>query len=219
MSTPEYPEADQGRCRSCGFLSKHGTRTAGIPSPRFYEVEHSERIEGSFFTHTPAAHMGTESEPMCFRQKINLMEIEEQQGRAKLLEAVNADRRCDSWYPYTPGLGPIEHYEEYQVQELERHRRDLQVKLSEMELAVQRHGAEVTEKNAIILKEHAEIAEASKQLVGELKDVAVRSDRTSRRATWLVVLLAIAQVIVGLMVYFHESYTDRLLKSIFGPLK
>lgn len=219
MANPEYPEADQGRCRSCGFLSKHGTRTAGIPSPRFYEVEHSERIDGSFFTHTPAPHVGTTSEPMCFRQKTNLMEIEEQQGRAKLLEAVNADRHCEAWYPYMPGRSPNEHYEEYKMQELERERRALETKLSEMQLGVQRYGAEVAERNAVTLKEHAEIAEASKQLVGELKDVAVRSDRTSKRVTWLVVLLAIAQVVVGLMTYFHESYTDRLLKSIFGPLK
>src|SRR5258708_6378398 len=104
------------------------------------------------------------------------------------------------------------------MEEQERQRQVLQVKLSDMELAVQRHGAEVTEKNAIILKDHAEIAEASKQLVGELRDVAVKSDQTSRRVTRLVVLLAIAQVIVGLMTYFHESYTDRLLKGIFGPL-
>jgi hypothetical protein len=221
----KYSDGNEGKCRYCGFLSKHGTQTVGFPSPRFYEVEHSERIAGDFFNHTVGFGMATKSEPMCFREKINLMEIEEKQGRAKLLAEINADRHCGSWWPYMPGLSPKEHYEVYQMQRLEQDRREFEGKLSDMALQAQQaatviaaNNATIQEKNVEIAEKNVEIAEASKQLVGELKDIAKQSDRSSKRIAWLVILLAIAQVIVGLMAFFKESYTDRFLKGIFGPL-
>src|ERR1043165_1283656 len=76
MPHGEYPEADQGKCRSCGFLSKHGTKPYGIPLPRFYEVEHSERITvGAFFRHAIGYRAWVDSEPMCFLGKISLMQL------------------------------------------------------------------------------------------------------------------------------------------------
>jgi hypothetical protein len=60
---------------------------------------------------------------MCFLGKINLMGILQLEGDAKYMEAVNADRQCDSWHPYMPGLSPKEHYDEVLMQRLEADRR------------------------------------------------------------------------------------------------
>ena len=113
MPHGEYPKADMGKCRSCGFLSKHARSAAGLPSPRFYEVEHPERTHpDSMRMHTVGYGMRADTEPMCFLGKVNLMEILQFKGDAKLVEAIMADRKCDGWYPYMPGLGPIEHYDQ-----------------------------------------------------------------------------------------------------------
>lgn len=204
MRHGEYPEADRGKCRSCGFLSKHARSTSRLPPPRFYEVEHFERESpDSFKRHTVDHSMPAATEPMCFVGETNLMEKFEQGGNAKLLEAILYDRKCGQWYAYMPGFSPKEHYEEYQMQRLENDRRAFELKLSEMAAAAQ--------------KESAAIAQDSKQLVAELKTIAEKSEKSSKRVAWLVILLAIAQVIVGLIALFHESYTDRFLRGIFGP--
>jgi hypothetical protein len=177
----KYSDGNEGKCHYCGFLSKHATRTAGVPSPRFYEVEHSERIAGSFFTHTPAPHIATECEPMCFLDKINFMEIEVHQGRKKLLEAVNSDPKCGEWYAYMPGLSPQEHYDMRSRQQFER-------------------------------------------ALDAERDMRERSyRRQDRYFLWASLILGVAQIIaaiiLGITLSYHESYTDRLLKAIFGPLK
>jgi hypothetical protein len=107
----KYSDGNEGKCRYCGFLSKHGTETVGFSSPRFHEVEHSERITGAFFNHTTSTGLVTKSEPACFLDKISFMQIEVHQGREKLLEAVNSDPKCGAWYAYMPGLSPQEHYD------------------------------------------------------------------------------------------------------------
>ena len=115
----DYP--DRGKCRSCGFLSKHARQASGLPSPRFYEVEHAERLSSDAFQHHTVGYgMRADTEPMCFMQKINLMETLQFQGSAKFLEAINADRHCDSWYPYMPGLSPMEHYQEVNMRAFEK---------------------------------------------------------------------------------------------------
>src|ERR1051326_3583020 len=113
MPHGEYPDADQGKCRSCGFLSKHAKTASDAPAPRFYEVEHSERESvDSFVVYNGGPSMRIKTEPMCFLGKINLMEILQTQGNERFVQAVLADRKCDGWYPYMPGLSPIEHYEQ-----------------------------------------------------------------------------------------------------------
>src|SRR6185436_2368184 len=119
MPHGQYPEADQGKCRSCGFLSKHATETY-VPTPRFYEAEHSERLSADRFLR----HVGSSTEPMCFLGKINLAEILIQQGHARFLVEINTDRKCDGWYPYMPGLSPIEHYQDKQMRDYERRMED-----------------------------------------------------------------------------------------------
>jgi hypothetical protein len=129
MPHGQYPEADQGKCRSCGFLSKHAAKPFGLPSPRFYEAEHSERITvGAFYRHAIGYREKIETEPMCFLGKINLVEIiiaDEQPERERKLEnEILNDRDCDGWYPYMPGLGPLEHYQDRQMRDYERKMED-----------------------------------------------------------------------------------------------
>lgn len=214
----KYSDGNEGKCRYCGFLSKHARRPEGLPAPRFYEMEHSERIEGNFDNHAVVFQKMADTEPMCFLEIINFEKINQTQGRAKLLEEINADRQCESWYPYIPGLSPKDHYEEYQMQHLELERREFEARLHDMSLRAQEAGALIAEKNATVQQKNVEIAEASRQLVSELKDIAKHNDRFSKRMTWLVIGLALIQIIVGLMEVYDESYTDRLLETIFGPL-
>ena len=141
------------------------------------------------------------------------------------MEAVNEDRHCDSWYPYMPGRSPNEHYEELQLQRLEQDRREFEARLADMTLEAQRAGAVIAEKTAAIQGKNVEIAEASKQLVSELKDIAKSSaesasqnEKFSKQATWLVIILAVAQIVVAFVALYHESYTDQFLRRIFGPL-
>src|SRR2546427_1851328 len=124
MGHGEYEESAKGRCRFCGFLSKHALQASGLPSPRFYEVEHAERLSADAFrNHTVAYGLRAETEPMCFMGEISLMAILQNEGDAKLLEAITADRKCKAWYPYMPGLSPKEHYEQLIMQRLEADRR------------------------------------------------------------------------------------------------
>lgn len=125
MPHGEYDEANKGKCRYCGFLSKHARSATGLPSPRFYEVEHSERLNvPAIFYHTAGYGLRAETEPMCFLGKINLAYTAEQKGVDKLSEAINADRKCDGWYPYMPGLSPIDHYQDRQMRDYERKMED-----------------------------------------------------------------------------------------------
>jgi hypothetical protein len=172
----------------------------------------AERLSSdSFFRHMVGYGLPAETEPMCFMGKINLMETYEKEGAEKFLEAVTTDRQCDAWYPYMPGLSPREHYEERQMQRLEQDRRAFETRLSDMSLMAQ-------DQSTIVAQQNAEIAEESKRLVAELKEIAQQSDESSKRIGFLVFFLAIAQVVVGFISLYHESYTDQFLRRIFGPL-
>jgi hypothetical protein len=144
-------------------------------------------------------------------QKINLMQTYEQEGAEKLSQAINFDRRCDAWYPYMPGFDPKEHYERLQMQRLEQDRREFEAKLADMALTAE-------QKSAAIATQSAEIARESKQLVADLKVIAQNSDRFTRRVTLWIIILAVAQVLVAVLFYLfpHESYTDQLLRKLFG---
>lgn len=204
MSHRKYSDGNEGKCRYCGFLSKHARHPAGLPSPRFYEMEHSERIDGRFDNHAVAYGKLADTEPMCFLEVVNFEAINQDQGRAKLLEEINADRQCKSWYPYMAGLSPKEHYEELQMQRLEHDRREFERKLSDM-------GLRAHEANATIL-------ESQLKIVSDLKDIAGQTDRFQRRVTLWIITFAIVQVLIAIAVYLfpRESYTDQLLRKLFG---
>ena len=41
---------------------------------------------------------------------------------------------CHKWFPYTPGLGPAEHLQEFRMQQLENDRREFERKLTQMQI-------------------------------------------------------------------------------------
>lgn len=122
MPLHEYP--DKGRCRSCGYLSKHATRADVLPSPRFYEAEHTERINvGALFRHAIDYREWIGTEPMCFVDEISFMQIiaadKQSDMECKLEDAILEYRNCPGWYPYMPGFSPMEHYQVSQMRAYE----------------------------------------------------------------------------------------------------
>ena len=119
-------DSTEGRCLSCGFLAKHAKDTGRpIPAPTFYEIETDARLDGKCFTHVPDTLLGpVETEPECIKfaamlRKEVLDETDHAGSReAAAVEVFWRDRQCKSWYPYIPGLGPIEHIRRYETERL-----------------------------------------------------------------------------------------------------
>jgi len=199
MSHGRYEDAAKGRCRSCGFLSKHGRDTVNFPSPRFYEVEHSERVYGRFTRHVVSYGMVADTEPMCFMGKINLMAILQNEGDAKLLEAITADRKCEAWYPYMPGLSPKEHYEQLIMQRLEADRRSYEQRTEESRRRYE--------------KEMTDAAEADRRRF----DAANESRNRALIVASIIIggIIGIAQIIAAFILN-RESFTDQIMRRLVG---
>ena len=203
MPHGQYPEADHGKCRSCGFLSKHAKTAADIPAPRFFEVEHAERESSdSFWNYRLVFHGGVKTEPMCFMGKINLMQVWLDRGDKGLVEQILADQKCDGWYPYMPGLSPREHYEEYQMQRLENDRRAFETRLAEI--------SQKAEESSLT------IAKDSQAIVSDLKAIAEKNDKFSRRVTFWIILLAALQAAGTILALPSVSWVQRLWHYLFG---
>lgn len=193
----EYTEEEKGRCRSCGFLSKHSTYRRS-PVPRFYEIEKHERetTEHDVLFRYPAdlasRVLEIPTELVCFvhaadlgapLRHMNALTAENWPERLRIgQEIINRDRQCPAWYPYDPGCSPREHPEELQRQRLEDDRRTFEMKLFDLGQKAQENSLKV--------------AEDSKAIVNDLKEIARANDKFSRRVTFLVVLLAVVQVVV-----------------------
>lgn len=202
MPHGQYPEADHGRCRSCGFLSKHASAPNNLPSPRFYEMEHSERERPDWMRRHVVERMFADTEPMCFLGKINLEEILQSEGAEKLVAVIKSDRKCDGWYPYMPGLSPKEHYEELTMQRLENDRRDFEMRLFEL--------SQKAQENTLV------IAKDSKAIVNDLKAIAEKNDKFSRRVTFWIVLLAALQALGSILALPSVSWVQRFWRYLFG---
>src|SRR6185369_11828653 len=180
---PDYPDADKGKCRSCGFLSKHACRVTGLPSPRFYEMEHAEREEPpAMRSHSPfPIGLPHVTEPMCFLNKINLAAVMVQQGDDALVAAILADQKCGGWYPYMPGLSTQEHYDKLTMQQLELDRQKFEERLAKRDEEV-----------------HTALVKAEQNFQLERDRIQQPTQKLMKRLTVLAVLLGILQVAVGL---------------------
>lgn len=195
---------------TCGFLSKHPQVSA--PSPRYYEIEADERrgrpTVATLFTHRPdlsIGHIGTEL--VCFFGRVNFMsqikrEVDQGERDRKTLSLIAEDRHCEAWYPYTPGFSPREHYEQLDMQRIEDDRRAFEMKLFEISQDAQ--------------KASIQIAQDSKAIVADLKAIAEKNDRFSRRVTVWVILLAVLQVVGALVALPSVSWVQRLWHHLFG---
>lgn len=220
----EYSEAEKGRCRSCGFLSKHSTYRRS-PAPRFYEIERRERetINHEELFRYPidvaARVLEVYVEIVCFvhaadlnapLREIGPIQDQNWPERVRIArEIIDFDRRCPAWYPYDPGFSPREHYEKYRMQRLEHDRREFEMRLFEMGQDAQRMGIKVAEDSKAIVSDLKEIARSNDDFVRS-------SERSTRRITILVVLLAVAQTVGTLLTLPSVPWVQRLWRYFFG---
>lgn len=120
----DYNLSERGRCETCGYFSKHG-RGSDAPTPRFYEVERSERTDTNhIFDYYTESGRRVSTEIACFRHMVNFTQeinrLNDQGERnQKIVEMVRLDRRCDAWCGYIPGFNPMEHYEDMRMRQFE----------------------------------------------------------------------------------------------------
>jgi hypothetical protein len=220
----EYAEEEKGRCRSCGFLSKHSTYRKS-PAPRFYEIEQYERQTEShellfrYPVDVAARVLEVYVEVVCFVQAADLNEPLREIGpvqegnwpeRVRIAkEIINFDRHCPAWYPYDPGFSPREHYEVYQMQRLESDRRAFETRLFEMGQKAQENSLKVAEDSRRIVHDLKEIARSN--------DDFVRSnERSTKRVTILVIVLAVIQTIGTVLALTGIGWMPRLWHHFFG---
>jgi hypothetical protein len=179
----DYKEDEKGKCRSCGFLAKHGLPGMNLPSPRFFEVDPLERRAVFFthlFNHSLIYRNSFKTELVCFVGRADLMAelaclLEE--SEAIMLNAralLDRDRQCKGWYPFTPGFDPSEHLAELRRQQLEDDRRRFEEGLSKR-------------------AEDLQTALASRE-----EESQSRTSRLMTRLTVLAVALAAVQILTGL---------------------
>lgn len=142
-----------GRCIGCGFLAKHAFDVRRVPTPSYYEIETDERENGeAAWSHLANPSQGPiKTEPVCFRQVIQMRE--EIEALEKEIKAVGVDsrsdathqvfykdRKCQSWYQYTPGFTPMDHLMNLKTELLEQAHQDSERRLRESE----RHNRRMT---------------------------------------------------------------------------
>jgi hypothetical protein len=125
-------------------------------------------------------------------------------------------RECPEWLPWTEGDSPKEHRERRDVLRLEQDRRELQVRLADME----RDSRESSEK---IAADSLKIAEATQATMAGLKDIADRTDQFTTRWTRIAVIIGVAALVAVVMTYLFPDlgrhigeWIDRSLGYPFG---
>jgi hypothetical protein len=123
----DFKQFGTGRCINCGFLGKRDKQNT---FSMCYEASDIERQTG--WLNLQVGSIATR--PWCFVGKVNFVEELQTMGvqeiqADKMGELLSKDRKCPSWYPWTPFRNPKEHFEELKVQQLEQARRIFELKL------------------------------------------------------------------------------------------
>ena len=139
------------RCANCGFLGKRALESK-IPQLT-YEMTLSDRESGNNPTYSvmepvidqPGVTRPISLRAVCYRgvyepfAEQRARGAKEGGGSAKALVAIiNEDRDCDKWHPYSPGLDPLRHLEDFRMQQLEDNRREFERRLVEMQINAER---------------------------------------------------------------------------------
>ncbi|HEX5734740.1 MAG TPA: hypothetical protein VF131_18050 [Blastocatellia bacterium] len=150
----------------------------------------------------------------CFRGKVDLVslvnELEGQRpggipGHVRETYRLQDSRQvleetgCNEWFPYESGRTPQEHLADFQLQRLDEQRRRFDLRLFE-------HEQQAQENSRLILADSQQIASDIKRATEEIKASTEASDRFTRRITWLVIILALLQVIVGTLALTSDSW-------------
>ena len=205
-----------GKCASCGFLSRSITidsvvviheipwlaRDGAIPHEA---VKPGEDLEQPYVE--------------CFLHVISIlsetMREEKAAGDSNWAAAEQRvfwkERNCPEWFGYSPGLSPERHLERYEMQRLERDRRDFELKLATLTQQVQ-------EDNKLILADSRALAQEHKELVAEIKDIArdmaisaKAGERFGKLVTFWIILLAIVQALMAIAALTNDSWIIKLL--------
>lgn len=163
----------------------------------YYEISAEDRKRGELSKAVLVPYQGPVGvNPACFRRAFDMLGALQalvQAGKGShggALELISEDRRCQEWYPYTPGLSPKEHFEEKRRLELEQERQGFEQRMEN-----ERRQFELT------------IFEMNKKLQ---EDTA----RVGYRLTVAAVIFAFAQVIAAVLALTSDSWLFHLLGRI-----
>lgn len=188
MAEPE----DKGRCVNCGFLAQRVVRGSRFDSkvilPAYYEIDQNGRTTGDVFrcVQNPLVD-AVPAEPFCFMQAAELSDevavLQKGSGwSAAALEVFKKERNCESWYRYNPGLNPKDHFEQLNMELLEKSRREWEIRLE-------------TERKDFDLK----LFEASQKIQESNRQIAADSYKTARRSFWFTLFSTFVIVILTLI--------------------
>ena len=114
--------------------------SAALGDPEHYtEVPWEDRKTGSAFLEYRGNHQRV-AEPECYIQRFSLQQEIRRHVRDEGLSKEQAafveffhDRNCQRWVPLRPGRSPEKHLEVYELQEMERRREELALRLADLD--------------------------------------------------------------------------------------
>ncbi len=172
---------DTGRCINCGFLGKRRMDRAVAGC---YEALPVDRETGKF---QPIQGHGLY--PCCFRNKTEYTwDVSQGQHPVDCLVQMSEDRKCQYWYPYTEHRTPEQHFEEFQMLQLEDNRRQFEQQMEK-------------DRREFDLK----LFEMSQKIQSDSKEIVTKSDRFNRRITIFIIILAILEVAGTLLALFFPD--------------
>jgi len=194
-------ERDEGRCVNCGLLGRRAINVqSGAPAitPAYYEADNYQRQNGDVFSQfqSPGTANNIRTDPFCFLGAADIMQeigAASEKGtsglRAKAKEVFAKSRNCKSWYRYNPGLSPKDHFDQMNMELLEKSRREWEMRLE-------------TERKDFDFK----LFEASQKIQESNRQIAADSYKTTRRSFWftlfstgVIVLLTLISLFLTLL--------------------
>jgi len=122
------------KCITCGFLCKY-VPGDDVPMPKFFEMEKEEREKSLAFRPTITYRGDVASVPACFRGvddvQSNFASITSRSPSDKFYEIINRNRQCKKWKQYDPGFSPIDHLQEWRMNELELKRQEFEKNMAQ----------------------------------------------------------------------------------------
>lgn len=182
--------SEQGKCDSCGFLSKR--LYSDIAQPECREASLYDRDFGM-----PPYLQNTTTKiiPWCFVGEVGLhSEVEDlcatsgNPQNACLVAVIISDRHCPMWFPWTEFLSPKEHFEKYQMTQLEQRQKEFQQTIEQ-------------ERKDFDLK----LFEMDQRIQSDNNETAKRADKFNRRMTWFFIILAILSAAGTILALFFPN--------------
>jgi hypothetical protein len=179
LALSKYPEADRGKCLSCGFLAE------AVDASTDVEVRVAVREMGMHFD------SGNPVRPFCFQNAQPIFAeynkvladapadttgnfLARNLAAKAAVEVIAKDRKCAEWYPYSAGASPLWHREEMRMMHLEELRRQNDLKIAELQ---------------------AEDAKRGQEIAASLKATAEATGKFTTKWTYIAVLLAFLAVL------------------------